>query len=259
MGEPSAAAPEPAAPPVSAPPASAPPAAPKKSNALKFVLLGCLGLVILGVLGIVATTFFIRSKMQQAGIDTELMQRNPALATAKMIVAANPDLELVNYDESSQKLTIRQKSTGKVTTLDLEDVKNGRIVFQEEGKGEVEISAQGDRAVVKTPEGTSTFGASDQPDWLPKYTRVTEGGGFSASIEGGKQGTFTFKTPDTVEQVVSFYEREMPGKGFEIKKTATMRQGPIHSEVLEATGNNRKVRFSVMRMGEETTVSIGWE
>jgi hypothetical protein len=146
-------------------------------------------------------------------------------------------------------------------SINLEDAKKGRIVIKEEGGkgGEIEISAQGGSAVVRTPEGTTTVGAGGQgPDWLPKYSGAHEVG-YSATMEGGRTGTFTFKTSDSVEQVVGFYEREMPGKGFTVKRTASMRQGPMQTEILEASGDGRKARLSVVRTGSETIVSIAWE
>lgn len=51
------------------------------------------------------------------------------LATAKLIIQANPDLDLVSSDEAAGTMTVRNKRTNEVITVSIEDVKNGKIRF----------------------------------------------------------------------------------------------------------------------------------
>jgi hypothetical protein len=126
---------------------------PKKGISPVVVILIVIGgLILLGGLLLVAGGLFFVHKARQAGIDTELLQKNPALAATKLIAAINPDVEVVRVDEASGKIELRDKKTGKTVLLDFEDVKKGRITFE-------------------TDEGKMTVGATTGkvPDWAPKY------------------------------------------------------------------------------------------
>jgi hypothetical protein len=244
-----------------APPAVPAPAAPAKGKRgpLPYILLGCGAIAVLAVLGLVMAGWFVKGKLEQAGLSSEEAKSNPAMAAAKMMVAVNPDLELVSADEARGTITVRQKSTGKQVTVNLEDARQGRIVFQEEGKGEVELKAQGGQITVQTPEGTARIGAAEAPDWLPAYSGAQGQGMYSSSTAEGERGTYTFKTADSVDQVVSFFERELPGKGFNVKRTQSHTVGAMRMEMLTATGGGRTVRISVMRAENETVVSVSWQ
>ena len=88
---------------------------PKKSNTIVWVLGGLGGCLVLVIICVAAISFFIAHKAKQAGIDTDLLKRNPALAAAKIMVAANPDVEMVSADEGRQEITVRDKQTGKTS------------------------------------------------------------------------------------------------------------------------------------------------
>ena len=94
VAPPSQQAPSPAAPPLYQPPAGAatPPVA-KKKGPLFWVLTGCLGIVVIGGILMVAGGLFIWNKAKQAGFDPALMRSNPGLAVAKMMAAVNPDID----------------------------------------------------------------------------------------------------------------------------------------------------------------------
>src|SRR5260370_39883126 len=93
------------------------PVPPKKTNALLWLLGGIGGFVLLIVLVVAAGIFFVVHKAKEAGIDPDLLKRNPALAAAKLAVAANPDVAMVSTDEGKGEITIRDKKTGKVYSM----------------------------------------------------------------------------------------------------------------------------------------------
>src|SRR5260370_35136151 len=112
-------------PPAPPAPGALPPPPPKKSRAMAFILGavgGCLVLIIICVLGIY---FFIAHKAKQAGFDTDLIKRNPAMPAAKLAAAANPDVDLDSTDEGKPAMTVRDKQTAKTYTLTLADARHG--------------------------------------------------------------------------------------------------------------------------------------
>src|ERR1700682_3587195 len=123
-------------PPVPPMPPAGPPMGvpPKKSNTIVWVLGGLGGCLVLVIIVVAALGFFAVRTAKKAGIDPDLFKRNPALATAKIMVAANPDVEMVSVDEGRQEITIRDKKSGKTTTMSFEDAKNGKFTMKEDGK-----------------------------------------------------------------------------------------------------------------------------
>src|SRR5215468_5193572 len=65
-------------------------ASPRKTSPIVWILVAVAGVFVLGIVGVVGTTFFVVHKAKQAGLDTDLMSRNPGLAIAKMATAFNP-------------------------------------------------------------------------------------------------------------------------------------------------------------------------
>jgi hypothetical protein len=178
--------------------ASPQPPVKKGLGPLAWVLIILGSLFMLFVLTIMAAGFFIVHKVKQAGLDPDLMKRNPGLAVTKLITTVNPNTEVLNVDESRGIIHIRDKQNGKTYTMNFEDAKRGKMVFQEDGKDALTLTATGDgqkaKVVVqsngkdtltlnasgdektgtldiKTAEGTTKLGAgaANAPNWLPVY------------------------------------------------------------------------------------------
>src|SRR3989442_6898071 len=116
---------------------------PKKGGKLLIgIVIGCGGLIIVGIIAFALGGFFLWNKAKQAGLDPDLIEKKPALAVAKMMVAANPDVELVSVDDEKGVITVKDKKTGETLTVDLDEAQQGRLVFKQEGKGEVTIEAK---------------------------------------------------------------------------------------------------------------------
>lgn len=228
MGSAAAPAPQPAAP---VPPASAVPAPPgvpakKKTSPVVWVLAGCLGLIVIVGIVVIAGGYFVAQKVKQAGFDPALWERNPGLAATKMIAALNPNVEVLSINEGKGVITLRDKKTGKTVTLNFEDVRQGRIVFEGEQGEKVEIQGEGEGSTgsvrVKTPEGAMQIGAAAKlPNWVPAYPGAQAQGGFSAQKEGEESGTASYKTNDSVDRVARYYTDALNKAGFKITTQAT--------------------------------------
>lgn len=233
--------------------ASAPPAAGKKS-VWPYVLFGCLGLILIGVLGMVATGLFVFNKVKQAGLDPELMQKNPAVAITKMMAAVNPDIEIINVDESRGIVTVRDKKQNKVLTLNFEDIKNGKIVFEEPGKGKVEIKGDGNQMQISTPEGTAEVGTGKMtlPAWLPKYPSVEAVG---LNVAGPDNGTVMFTTTDDPVKVGALYESALKQAGLTVNKN-TFAVGGGSTVILSGEADGKKANITTTVHEGKTQVTI---
>jgi hypothetical protein len=209
-----------------------PPPPPKKgSKVLLWGLVGCTSLLLIGVTLAITGGYFVYNKAKEMGFDPELMEKQPALAVAKILTATNPDVELVSVDEEKGLITLREKKSGKVTTINLEDAQKGRIVFEGEGKEAVTIEASGEgesgTVEVKTPEGSARFSAGSNvtlPDWIPEYPDAEITGNFSMQSDKTDSGSFSFTTQDSIDEVISFYEDGLKESGLKVS-TNLLRQG----------------------------------
>jgi hypothetical protein len=206
----------------------------KKSNVLLWVLAGIGGFVALIIIAIVATGLFLFHKAKQAGVDPELFQRNPALAATKMMTTMNPDVEFVSVDEGKQEIVLRQKKTGNTYTISYDDARKGRFKMKENGGETVVIG--GDAKV---------------PTWVPDYPGSNPQSAFSQRGEHGQNGTFSFKTKDSVEKVAKYYRDEFQSTGLQV--TAA-----LQDHMLTAQDNNQKHNIVVVTgaEGDKTTVTV---
>ena len=84
----------------------------KGLSPLAWIGIGCGVLVLVVLIGMVGIGLFARHALKKAGISTEMMQKNPTEAAARIYVASNPDLEMVKVDSDAGTFTVRNKKTG---------------------------------------------------------------------------------------------------------------------------------------------------
>ena len=206
----------------------APPPPPQKSNTLLWVLVGCGGLLLLiGMVVVGGIAYFAH---------------NPAKVMTKMITAANPNVEVVSIDNGSQKITLRDKKTGKVYTITFNDAKNGR--FEMTGDG-----------------GNASFnigGRAKIPAWVPDYPDSKPQASFSAQGNEGDTGTFNFKTPDSSDKVVKFYQDQFQSSGLKITTNMIHQESPSPTGILvaEDDANKHSVTVVIGMEGRDTTVAV---
>jgi hypothetical protein len=247
----------PPVPPSPGDPPYAPP--PRKSNALKWILIGVGGFFLVIILAIAGLGFFVVHKAKQAGLDTDLIRRSPGLAVAKMAVAANPNVELVTADEGKQQITVRDKQTGQVITMSFDDAKNGKFTFKENGKEAVTISGANGTLEMKSADGTVKIGGNAKlPAWVPDYPSSEPQGAFTAQGKDGDSGSFAFKIKDASEKVVKFYQDQFQSSGFKVTSNVTSQNGQSSGGLLiaEDAANKHTITVIIGQDGGETSVSV---
>ena len=253
-------------PPPPMPPAPMPPAAPaKKSNVLLWIAAGCGVLILVVLVVMIAGGIFFGRKVTEFVGGAE---KNPALVVAKMIAAANPDIEVVEEDADAGTLTLRNKKTGEVITMNAEDIKDGKISFKSDTGKEVTISGSGKEGEeglkVESDEGTVQFGrgaGTDLPDWLPAYPGAESQGTYSGEGKGKTAGAVQFETPDSVAEVLAFYEKELKGAGFVTESTKVDRDGSLLGGTLTAKdeAGGRSVTVVCTRIEQATQGLVNYE
>jgi hypothetical protein len=250
--------------PPQAPMQAAPVVVASKTSPLVWILVAVAGLFVLGIVSVIGTGFFVMHKAKEAGFDSDLMRRNPGLAVAKLVAATNPDLEVVSVDDGKGRITIREKSTGKTTTVTFDEMKRGKFTFHEEGKDAVTLEANGDNQSFQMKSGTEsmTLGANQAtlPAWIPAYPGAKAQSNFSMKGKDGDAASFQFQTQDALKDVIAFYENGLKQNGMKITATSTTDSGGTSSGLVSAAddSNKRTAVVTVSTDAKGTAVSVSY-
>jgi len=236
----------------------------KKSNAVVWILGILGGLVLLFILAVGGGIYFLKYKMNRAGVDAELFKRNPTLAAARLAAALNPNIEVVGVNEGRQVLTVRDKKTGKVFTVNFEDAQHGRWTMTADGKT-AEVNASGDGTQgslnITSPDGSVRIGggaATNVPPWVPQYPGSKPQNAMTSNQMSESGGMFSFKTTDDIDRVMQFYRDHITSAGLHITNTTNTRNNGVASGVLAAEddGKNRTVAVVISNEGGENSVAV---
>lgn len=247
-GTPVGAASQPAAPassaPIPAPAVGGTAPSPRKTSPIVWVLVVILGIFVLGGLAIGGVALFVVHKAREAGVSSELLHRNPAAATARILAAANPDIEIVGQDDNAGTVTVRDRSTGRTTTWNLDQARRGRF----------SISAEDEDGKNATVE----FGAGSPhklPSWVPSYPGLSGTPTFGITGNGpdGAGGTIAFNTSDPPDQVLSFYQYKINALGMKVQVNTTTANGGV---ITAADDEDRSLNVVVNRSSGRTGVQV---
>lgn len=221
-----------------------PPPVSRGTSPFVWIIVIVLGIFVLGFIGLLGTGFFVAHKLHQAGLDTDLMRRNPAAAVARMAAMANKNVDIVNEDDNAGTLTVRDRNTGKTMTLNFDQAKNGHFTFSAEDENG------------KT--ATMTFGAGKLPSWVPSYPGSTPQMNISAtgdSADGsGEGGNFTYTTSDPASKVLAFYQDKAKDMGMKVNMTTTTADAGMVIATDDAT--HRSITAIIGNSDGKTTVNI---
>ena len=198
----------------------------KGLHPMTWVAIGCAGLLLVVFLVVAVGDEFAFKKEKEI---VEEMEANPTRTAAELFVELNPELELIETDETTGTMTIRNKKTDETVTLDYEAIKDGRFEWQTQDGGEgggisvatTETSDGAPAIQISTAEGETKFGGnmdlSDVPSWVPAYPGTAEREGtFSSDTASGVSGAYSFKSPDKPSVVIEYYDKLLSGQGFEV-------------------------------------------
>jgi hypothetical protein len=235
------------------------------SKTLLWVLVGCGVLVLILVLVMAAGGFFLFKKAKGLVGDFET---NPGMVAAKIITAANPDLEVITTDEGAGTITVRNKKTGEAFTVDLEEAKQGRIRIRNEKGEELKIEAKGKDGSggirVESDKGTFTFGGGaegEMPGWLPAYPGTKPEPVFSGSQDKSATAGWKLSTADDAGKVLDFYQDALEDAGFEVSTNTFSQNGKVAGGMLSAKDDagGRSVSVAVASPDKNTEIIVTLE
>ncbi len=204
----------------------------KGLSPLAWVAIGCSGVLLLGAITALVVGSFVLNKAKQLTTD---METTPVVTAAKLISAANPEIELVEADEERRIVTFRNTRTHEEYTVDFEDVEDGTVRFSSEDQSvslELDVGEDDDGSLtITTDEGITRLGAGGSaeeiPHWVPVYPGTTPQRAITSDYYAGHWGAYTFTVDDDLEAVVDFYVAELGKLGLDIASRTTIPKGAL--------------------------------
>ena len=225
-------------------PAGTPPR--RKTSPVVWILVAFLGLVVLAGVVTMAGGLFLVHKAGQAGVDLDLLRRNPGLAVSKIIAVANPNVEVLNTNDGAGTITVRDKKTGKVVTVTFDEARKGHFRFETEGDDGKSAAVEFNGSPGKIPAD------------IPVYPGAKVEGTFSVTGDGGG-GTgsafqYTFTTTDSGRMVMSYYHDKLEDSGMKLSLTTHTADGGM--VIAEDDARGETINVIVEKGPSEGTTSI---
>lgn len=184
----------------------------KGFSPLAWVLIGCVGLIIVFAIVIFAGGLFVTKK---AADFIEENKDNPAKAMAELAIKMNPDLE---YIESDDETVTFENEKGEVVKMNFKDIEDGKFSFEtEDGEsGSVSFGRDGISGTGTGDDGEETdfaiFGGADTSN-VPDQVKFPDADDFGAAMtqrsESQASGMITFTTDASIEEVIAWQSESL--------------------------------------------------
>lgn len=187
-----------------------------------WILIGLFAFVMLLVIGGAVVGYMFVNKAQQ-------MAKNPLATIAQVAAAANTDIDVLDVNEKTGKITIRDKKTGKTITIDGDAIKDGKITIDSD-EGHAEIGAGANMKL---------------PDWvfLPGDAKVI--GGMAGNSDKGAGGTVVFSSNEPLDKIKEFYQGKYGSAGYSQTTSAMTSSGEDQALQLVFQHEDRKRNVTI--------------
>ncbi len=248
-------------------PPSVPGAIPPKKGLGLFAWLGigCGGIILLGIVAIIASTLFLGPKLKKMAAEAE---KNPAKFAAEMAVKLNPEIELIKSDDETGRITFREKSSGKEITLSYDDIAQGKLTMAADGR-EISVNAapgpDGAGSVVirsgeeKTTIQTGEAAKSGLPVWVSEMLYPNSSStknDFSTSQGGKRMGSISGTTTDSLATVSAHYKAKLKEAGYEVTDATFENDGKTIANVTGTKVGPPESQISANILAENGTTTI---
>jgi len=200
-----------------------------------WLLIGVAAFAVLFIIGVSVVTYLFVKKAEQVA-------RNPLSAIVQIAAAANPDVDVLDVNETTGKVTIRDKKTGKTVTIDGDAIKDGKI----------SIDTEDGHAVLGSGANLKT------PDWvfMPGGAKLV--GGMTANGKDGAGGTVVFTSAEPLDALKSFFEDKYKAAGYEqsVSSMSTTDGEQAMQLVFQHENRKRSVTIGAAKSSEGSGGSI---
>jgi hypothetical protein len=166
---------------------------------------------------------------------------NPVGTAAALLKAANADLEVLETNEKSGTIRVRDKKKNETYEINFEDLKKGKVtVIQQAPGGEEKVAFE---------MGKDT----KAPAWVPAYPGAKVAGGFRGANADKERGFASMISTDPPAKVAAHYEAELKKAGYTITRKT---EEAVEFVTAEDPKSGRKAEFKIASIGDKTTIAV---
>jgi hypothetical protein len=220
-------------------------------------LLGWLfGLILVGLVAMAGLGFYWLHKAKEAGLNPELIRKNRDLAAAEMAVIRSGDVRVLSKNDAAGTMVVRDKRTGKTTSLKFDPVKKSMVAIDEQARpARVTSDTISSSAQLNIPAERAGVdaGSTNIPSWVPVYPGVSP----QRTAQNGNDkhaGTYFFLSSDAPEKILSYYSDQLSSAGMKLS-TKSGSEGTTVSAVQDDGKRTVVVTASVASVGTHVTVA----
>ena len=168
-------------------------------------------------------------------------------------------------------MTIRNKQSGEVVTLNYDDIQQGKFSVQG-ANGEDVFSIDSDTAnngitINSGENGEIKIGGaadlSDVPSWVPVYPdTLTSTTAMSRKTPDGKAtGTIAFDVADDIDKITEFYRTALKDQGYEVNENTFNSNGIMSQAILTAShpSDGHQLNIVVGQADDKRSLMITYE
>jgi hypothetical protein len=225
---------------------------------------------------------FVRKGARRMQEYSDVARKNPQMAMFELAAAVHPDIQIVSKDEDAGKITLRNKKTGEVVTLDLNELSSDKmgqamerlargmkpaaraVQTEEESEPEPVRPAPRSQVVETGPSAaqSSALAATVKkfPDFIATYRGAKTLDATINTVSGNVFGNYSFATSDAPETVTGFYEQKLTDAGFTIltKQSGSNANGSTAMLVAQLTDPQTSVTCEAEIDDSQTHVTVSF-
>ena len=212
----------------------------KGLSGLAWAGIGCGSVLLIGVIVVALLVGYCNTKVNEF---TKDFNENPERKVAEFIINASSEHEVVSHDDDAKTMTIKDKKTGKETTMSYKDIADGKFAMTDSDGKTLEIG---------------TVKVEDLPAWLPVPTGATIDSGFQSKEDGKAAGMVVFGTTQTPQQVSDFFKSSTESWTSSTSSSSNMTIGEIQQYTFERSNDTQEIVVMSQKTatGTQTTVTF---
>ena len=229
--------------------------------------IGC-GVIALLAVAIIGGTVWWGAR--KASSFVEELSTNPA-AAAEMIIKMHPEVDHVSTDQDNRTITVKNKKSGDLVTLNFEDIENGKFSIQGadgEDSFSIDSNSATDGITIRSgKDGEVKIGGaadlSDVPTWVPVYPNTLKSTTAMTrkSPQGKASGMVAFEVADDINTIAEYYRSALEEKGYEVNEQSINANGNVSQSMLNAThaGDGQTLNIIIGEAKGKRTLMINYE
>ena len=202
--------------------------------------IGCGAVLIIAVIVVGLLIGLCKRKVNEI---TKEFNENPERKVAEFIINASSEYEVVSHDDVAKTMTIKEKKTGKETTMSYKDISEGKFAMTDSEGNSLELG---------------TVKPEELPAWLPILTGATINSGFQTKENGKISGMVVFGTTQTPQEVSDFFKTKTESWSSS-SSSSSINIGGVQQYVFERSSDTQEINVMAQKTEAGTQATVTYK